>query len=145
MPFTQLLKLWNARYVAGNTDGCSQAAAQGLECVTLRGSLAQLRQLNRPAILMLSDGAGRNFQSVLTAMTDETARLQIGDERVEVGIAELSRYWFGDLVLLWRPATPTVNDLTLGMRGPAVQQLRARLLQWRGQEVRTPVSSTFSS
>jgi general secretion pathway protein A len=143
--FTQLLKLWNARYVAGNTDGCSQATAQGLECVTLRGSLAQLRQLNRPAILMLSDGAGRNFQSVLTAMTDETARLQIGDERVEVGIAELSRYWFGDLVLLWRPATPTVNDLTLGMRGPAVQQLRARLLQWRGLEVRTPVSGTFDA
>jgi general secretion pathway protein A len=143
--FSQLLRLWNARYAAGNTDGCSQAAAQGLECVTMRGSLAQLRMLNRPAILMLSDGAGRNYQAVLTALDDERARLQIGDASVDAGIAELSRYWFGDFVLLWRPATPTVNDLTQGMRGPAVQQLRARLLQWRGQPVLTPVSSAFDA
>jgi general secretion pathway protein A len=35
-------------YVPGGTDGCSQALSQGLQCLLQRGSLAQLRLLNRP-------------------------------------------------------------------------------------------------
>jgi general secretion pathway protein A len=127
-----LLKLWQANFVADDGDPCSQAARQGLECVSLRSSLAQLRELNRPAVLMLSDGERRVHQVVLVALDANNAQLQVGSSTAYVSIAELSRYWFGDLVLLWRPATPTVNSLTIGMRGPAVRELRTRLLRWNG-------------
>jgi len=132
--FAQLLKLWNADYLQGPTDGCSQASSQGLECVTLHGSLAQLRALRRPAILMLSDSAGKPLQVVLTGIGDEDVQLQIGARSTGAGIAELSRYWFGDYLLLWRPAVPMVLELRAGTRGPAVRQLHTQLLQWRGAD-----------
>ena len=132
--FTQLLKLWGATYQPGPTDGCTQAGAQGLDCVTLRGSLAQLRDLNRPAILLLSDRSGKPLQVVLTGIGDEAVQLQIGSHSVRATIAELSRYWFGDYVLLWHPDVPTVTELRSGTRGPAVRQLHKQLLLWRGAD-----------
>jgi general secretion pathway protein A len=130
--FTQLLGLWQAKYTPGKTDGCSQALAQGLRCLMQRGSLAQLRMLNRPAILMLSDQAGTASQVVLRALRDDSAQLQIGSQSVTISIAELTRFWFGDYVLLWRPGGKDVRDLSAGMRGAPVRQLRQQLNRWSG-------------
>ena len=130
--FTQLLGLWQASYSPGKTDGCSQALAQGLRCLMQRGSLAQLRLLNRPAILMLSDDAGTASQVVLRALRDDTAQLQIGSQSATVSVAELTRFWFGDFVLLWRPGGKDVRDLSAGMRGAPVRQLREQLNRWSG-------------
>jgi general secretion pathway protein A len=141
--FAQLFKLWNVSYLPGPTDGCTQASAQGLECVTLRGSLAQLRTLNRPAILMLSDIGGKPVQVVLTGIGDEDVQLQIGARSTRATIAELSRYWFGDFLLLWHPAVPAVLELRSGTRGPAVRQLHAQLLQWRGADPRLRPGTLF--
>jgi general secretion pathway protein A len=127
-----LLRLWQGSYLDGDRDACAQAQQQGLECVSLRSSLAQLRELNRPAVLMLSDAERRTHQVVLTAMHNDAARLLIGGRSARVAIADLSAWWFGDLVLMWRPTAPTVNSLTVGARGPAVRELRNRLMRWRG-------------
>jgi general secretion pathway protein A len=129
--FTHLLGLWKARYTPGKTDGCTQAMTQGLQCVTQRGSLAQLRLLNRPAILLLSDDTGMSYPVVLQGLRDDVAQLQLG-EPVSVGIAELTRYWFGDFILLWRPPAKDVRDLSAGMRGAQVQRLRSQLERWQG-------------
>ena len=128
----QLLKLWGATPSADGADACSAATRQGLECVSLRSTLAQLRELNRPAVLALSDDNRRMHQVVLTQLDDEHAWLRVGTQDIYVSIADLSRYWFGDLVLLWRPPATTVNRLARGNRGPAVQALRERLLRWSG-------------
>jgi len=130
--FAQLLSLWRASYAPGKTDGCSQATTQGLQCMMQRGSLAQLRLLNRPAILMLSDEAGVSYQVVLRSLRDDTAQLQLGPESAVVSIADLARYWFGDFVLLWHPAAQDVRDLSAGMRGAPVRRLREQLDRWRG-------------
>jgi general secretion pathway protein A len=143
--FARLLGLWNASYKPGPTDGCSQAAKQGFDCVTLRGSLAELRELNRPAILMLSEPGGATAQVVLIGIDDETVQLQIGARSAQVTIAELSRYWFGDYVLLWHPAVPAVTELSLGARGPAVRQLRAQLLQAQGLPAVSSASAVFDA
>jgi general secretion pathway protein A len=128
--FRQLMALWNAEYVPGKIDGCTQALSQGLRCLVQRGSFAQLRLLNRPAILMLSDDAGSPYQVVLRGLHDDVARLQIGANSATVGVAELARYWFGDFVLLWRPGTRDVRDLSEGMRGALVRHLREQLGRW---------------
>src|SRR5258705_232604 len=61
-----LLKLWGGSEVPGATDGCTQAHAQGLECVGLRSSLAQLRDLRRPAVLLLEGSDGPPYPRLLT-------------------------------------------------------------------------------
>lgn len=136
--FRQLLQLWKASYVPGKLDGCSQAVAQGLRCLNQRGSLAQLRQLNRPAILMLNDDSGTAYQVVLRQLGESTAQLQLGDQTVTVNLAELTRYWFGDFVLLWHPVSRDVRDLSAGMRGSQVRQLRSLLNHWSGTASSTP-------
>jgi general secretion pathway protein A len=130
--FTELFSLWQANYTPGKIDGCSQALAQGLRCLMQHGSLAQLRMLNRPAILMLSDDAGTASQVVLRALSYDTAQLQIGNQSATIGIAELTRFWFGDFVLLWRPGARDVRDLSAGMRGVPVRLLREQLNRWSG-------------
>ncbi len=127
--FTALFTLWNASYTPGPADPCTQAVAQKLNCVTLHSSLAQLRDLKRPAILMLVDDAGAPRQVVLAGIGTDGAALQVGARNIHIAISELSRYWYGDCVVLWRPANLPVNVLRLGMHGPAVRSLRTQLLQ----------------
>jgi len=141
--FQQLMGLWNAEYVPGRIDGCSQALTQGLRCLVQRGSFAQLRLLNRPAILMLSDEGGTPYQVVLRGLHEDTAQLQIGTQSATVGVAELARYWFGDFVLLWRPGTRDVRDLSAGMHGALVRHLREQLGRWRGPDGSLAGSDTY--
>ena len=82
--FTRLFKLWNATYVAGDVDPCTQAQQQGLECLMQRGSFGQLRHYNRPAILMLNDDKGGAHQVVVAELSDERARIDLGGSRREV-------------------------------------------------------------
>jgi len=143
--FTQLLGLWRGSYTPGGTDGCTQAAHAGLACLSMRGSAAELRLMKRPAILMLTDAGGAAHQVVLTGLDDEHAELRFGDETAIVSIADLARYWFGDFVLLWRPAGAVVKDLGAGARGPAVRALRAQLAQWTGQAENARGSAVFDA
>ncbi len=110
--FGQLFNIWGAHYTAGTADPCTQAAAQGLECYVQKGSIAQLRLYNRPAILMLTDDTDAAHQIVLTGLDDEHAHVEIGADRQQVSIGDLSRYWFGDFILLWRPQTRDPKPLS---------------------------------
>jgi general secretion pathway protein A len=143
--FTQLFTLWGAHYVAGDTDACTQAAQQGMECLVQRGSFGQLRMYNRPAILLLNDDAGAKHQVVLASLDDEHARINLAGEAHEVGIGELSRYWFGDFVLLWRPGTQKVKPLSMGMRGDEVRWLRQSLERVQGVTAGQAVSDVFDT
>lgn len=117
---------------------------QGLQCFVQRGSFAQLRLYNRPAILMLTDDSGASHQIVLSGLGDELARIELNGPRA-VRIADLSRYWFGDFLLLWRPGTSAPKPLSLGMRGDAVRQLRERLERLRGVKSAEPTSDLFDA
>jgi general secretion pathway protein A len=143
--FTKLFGLWGVKYVPGGTDPCTQASQQGLDCLTQKGSLAQLHLYNRPAILMVNDDNGASHQVVLTRLDDEHARIELGGSSHEVGIGELSRYWFGDFVMLWRPGTSQVKSLSPGMRGADVRWLRESLQHVRGEHRDGPVSDVFDS
>jgi general secretion pathway protein A len=143
--FLKLFGLWNARYVAGNTDPCAQASKQGLECFVQRGSLAQLRIYNRPAILLLNDDLGASHQVVLSGLTDENARILLAAKTHDIGIAELSRYWFGDFIILWKPPVADPKPLTFGMKGEEVRWLRQNLQQLKGVESKQPVSDVYDA
>jgi general secretion pathway protein A len=130
--FNKLVARWGLRYVAGGTDPCSQALQSGLECLTQRGSLAQLRLFNRPAVLNVVDSAGRSHQLVLAGLDDEHAQIDLGGAQREIGIGDLSSSWFGDYVLLWRPAQGNSAPLALGARNARVKWLRDSLRRVNG-------------
>ncbi|HTL19228.1 MAG TPA: AAA family ATPase [Steroidobacteraceae bacterium] len=142
--FAKLFGLWGAKYQPSATDPCTQAASLGLACIAERGSFGQLRLYNHPAILLLHDGKGATHQVVLTALDDEQAHLDVGGGQA-VSLGELSRYWLGDFVMLWRPASSPVKALSSGMRGTQVRWLRESLQRVRGVQSDAPVSDVFDA
>ncbi|HYM35989.1 MAG TPA: AAA family ATPase [Steroidobacteraceae bacterium] len=129
--FTTLLALWSAKLEPNGGRPCEQAARQGLECVYQRGSWGQLRMLNRPAILTLTDDYGTTRQVVLAKLSDESAQIDFGGGQREVTLASLSRYWLGDYLVIWRPQALGQalgqRALALGMQGREVRSLRRGL------------------
>ena len=124
--FRRLLSLWGTA-MADDHDPCGQAQKAGLACLDQRGSWAQVRALNRPAILTLNDDRGQRHRVVLSALDDSFATLDLGEHNVRVPLDELSRDWFGEFTVVWKPKTPRTRQLSLGMRGDEVRWLRRSL------------------
>jgi general secretion pathway protein A len=143
--FATLLGLWHAGFGAGLGRPCEQAEAQGLQCLAQKGTLAQLRQVNRPAIVALVDDSGREHQMVLTALSDSEAELAIGDNRISVPLADLARYWYGDFLILWRPPLAQAQPLSQGMRGAGVAWLRSALARAAGSEAPARPSDLYDA
>jgi general secretion pathway protein A len=139
----KLFALWGALYDPAKGRGCDQATRQGLECLFQKGSWAQLRALNRPAILTLTDDVGRSHQVLLIGLDDERARIDLGGEQREVSISAMSRYWFGDFLLLWRPPLAVVKALAPGMRGDDVRWLRDSLRAAQGLPAAPPGNDVY--
>ena len=106
---------------------CNQAQQQGMECVYQQGSWGQLRTLNRPAILTLIDDAGNAHQVVIAGLDSEAAQLRLPDATRDISIASLSRLWYGDYLILWRPQVAAPRALSAGMQGAGVRWLRDTL------------------
>jgi len=143
--FDKLFGLWGIHYTAGGADPCSQALQSGLECLTQRGSLAQLRLFNRPAVLNVIDSGGRSHQLVLAGLNDEHAQVHLGGAQREIGIGDLSRSWFGDYILLWKPAAGGSEPLALGARNARVKWLRDSLRRVNGLPAEEPANDRYDA
>jgi general secretion pathway protein A len=124
--YRRLLSLWGTA-MTDDRDPCGQAQKAGLACLEQRGSWAQVRALNRPAILTLTDDQGVRHRVVLSALDDKFATLYFGDHTERVAIDDLSRGWFGDFTVVWKPKTQRTRLLSVGMRGEEVRWLRRSL------------------
>ena len=129
--FRRLLSLWGMS-LSNDRDPCGQAGKSGLACLEQRGSWAQVRALNRPAILTLTDDQGQRHRVVLSGLDDQFATLDLGEHTVRLPLDELSRDWFGEFTLVWKPKTARTRRLTVGMQGDEVRWLRRSLNALRG-------------
>jgi general secretion pathway protein A len=129
--FRRLLSLWGTA-MADDKNPCGQAAKAGLSCLEQRGSWAQVRALNRPAILTLTDDHGQRHRVVLSALDDRFATLNLGEHNQRVPIDEVSRDWFGEFTVVWKPKTLHTRLLTVGMKGDEVRWLRRSLNALQG-------------
>jgi general secretion pathway protein A len=129
--FRRLLSLWGTA-MAVDRDPCGQAAKAGLACLDQRGSWAQVRALNRPAILTLTDDRGQRHRVVLSALDDRFATLNLGEHNQRVLLEEISRDWFGEFTVVWKPKTVRTHLLSLGMKGDEVRWLRRSLNALQG-------------
>jgi general secretion pathway protein A len=129
--FRRLLSLWGTA-MTDDKDPCGQAHKAGLACLEQRGSWAQVRALNRPAILSLTDDAGQRHRVVLSGLDDKFATLDLGEHNQRVALDDLSRDWFGDFTVIWKPKTLRTRLLSVGMQGDEVRWLRRSLNALRG-------------
>jgi general secretion pathway protein A len=129
--FRRLLALWGTA-MADDRDPCKQAQKAGLSCLEQRGSWAQVRALNRPAILTLTDNRGARHRVVLSGLDDTYATLDLGEHDQRVKLEDLSKDWFGDFTVVWKPKTVHTRPLSLGMQGDEVRWLRRSLNALRG-------------
>ncbi|MEQ1580221.1 MAG: AAA family ATPase [Steroidobacteraceae bacterium] len=141
--FASLFAEWGSQYDTAKGRACDQALSEKLQCVFQKGTWALVRQLNRPAILTLTDTDGNTHQVVLTALDDESAKIRIGETTHDVTIAALSRYWFGEFLILWRPHTREPKALSIGNRDEGVRWLRRSLYTALGQPVPAAGSDTY--
>jgi general secretion pathway protein A len=129
--YRRLLALWGMN-ITDLHDACGQAAKSGLDCFEQRGSWAEVRMLNRPAILTLIDDQGNHHQVVLSALDEHFATLELAGHSEKFPLEEVSALWFGEFSVVWRPKTRRTRTLSVGMSGEEVRWLRRSLNALRG-------------
>jgi hypothetical protein len=94
---------------------------------------------------MLTDATGGSHEVVLTRLDGEHASIDLGNSAHQVGDGELSSYWMGDYVMLWRPEAAPVHTLSTGMRGAGVRRLRRSLEKLAGVADPGPGSDVYDA
>ena len=132
--YQALFSRWQVVYDPKSRRGpCEQAQGQGLHCLEEQGSLTNLRQMNRPAVLKLGNGKGEYYAALLS-LNEETASFAVEDETRTVDIKEIAKRWSGEYLLLWRGPPGHNGKLKPGNRGPAVAWLDQKLSRIQGRE-----------
>ncbi len=125
--FEVLFDIWGLEFDEPITNGCEMAQSAGYACLMQRGSWSSLRQLDRPAILTLTDSRGKSHHVVLQALYGNMAELSIAGVGVTHPFLDVTDMWFGDYILLWKPPNGTSFALGRGSRGDSVVWLRRSL------------------
>ena len=140
----ELLALWGARYDAARGEPCTQALEQGLRCLfQRRGTLGELRRVNWPTILSLVTADGVEHPAVVASLGYDHAQIVANGNTYELPLAELSYYWFGDHLLLWRPGDAPARDLSPGADDAGVRWLRETLAKLDGQAAPVDASTHY--
>ena len=122
-----LFDLWSLEYSGNPQNICAQVESTGYACVTQRGSISSLRQLDRPAVLTLTDSRGVSHRVVLTALQGDQAELSIAGVAVSHPVSAVLDAWFGQYLLLWKPPNGRSIALRLGVQDGNVVWLRQSL------------------
>jgi general secretion pathway protein A len=140
----ELLALWGAPYDPARGEPCIQAQERGLRCLyQRRGTLSELRRVNWPAVLSLVAADGTERPVVVTALGYDRALLVANGRTFELPLAELSYYWFGDHLLLWRPGEAPAHELAPGANEEGVRWLRETLARLAGESVEVEPSTLY--
>jgi len=82
-------------------DVCKTLQKEQLHCFSRNLSLALIRELGRPGIVMLDADSGSPSYATLTALTRDSATLRAGGTEQTVTLAALAARWRGDFATLW--------------------------------------------
>jgi general secretion pathway protein A len=80
---------------------------------------------------------------VVTALGYDRAQLAANGKTFELPLAELSYYWFGDHLLLWRPGDAPARDLVPGADDVGVRWLRTTLAKLAGEPPTIDASTVY--
>jgi len=131
LAFRDLYRLYGIDFDPdGNTPPCQVA---GMRCLAGRGALADLRDFNQPAVLLLDgEGRERQYHALLTGLDGQTAELMVAGKRLRIPQADLAPLWSGSYVLTWRAPDGFTQLLSPGQRSPVISWLRHSLAMLDG-------------
>ncbi len=132
----QLAAMWGLSL--HDDDPCEAAQKAGVRCHRGNGGFAELRALDRPAVLKLQDAAGKTTHALLTRLDGGAATLRAGDAAQTISLLLLARSFHGEFVTLWRAPRNFSNTVQMGDRGPEVDWVTAQLAKLNGTPEPTP-------
>ncbi|MFK8029170.1 MAG: AAA family ATPase [Gammaproteobacteria bacterium] len=141
--FRDLFGLWQRPTGFGSNAPCVWALQHQLRCEFLVGSKRLISAINRPAILSLVDDSGQVHNAVAVQLDDTSVVLRIADSEYRISNTDLSRYWYGEFLVLWQPRDGVAELLLPNTRSNGVAWLRAMLARLNDEPVPTPNSFYF--
>ena len=151
LAWQELALAWGVAVADG--EPCRRLARQmRLQCFRGSGSLASLRQLDRPVILTLRGEHDEPLYAVMTGLGPQSAVLQTASARRSVSLLTLAQMWRGEFATLWR--MPEGYRASAGEDGgnAAGQWVAARLTALQGsprasdaRETEVPLKSRISA
>jgi general secretion pathway protein A len=124
----ELARMWKVT-LGDAAPACDAAVEHDLQCYAGTGGVAELRQLDRPAVLSLRDEAGQPYYGILTALTNSEATLRVGTEVRTLGLVALAREFDGSFTTWWRAPRAYRPRVVLGDHGEDVDWV-ARQIAW---------------
>jgi len=126
--FVTLFRYWQQDYQrSSGASPCERAASQGLACLYKTGTWEDIRRLNHPVILEVSLDKLKQSHIVVTQLQEQRASLEIAGKTQELSTSEISEYWQGQFLILWKPPELPVKTLKVGMTGAPILWLRQQL------------------
>lgn len=140
--FVPLFGMWGTDFDPARAEPCIKAISAGLRCFRRNGTLADIRALDRPAILTLSQGRGH---VTLIHVDQNSATLQDLSGEREVTLDSLTAAWQGNFTLLWRMPPAYAAPVDLGDSGAAVDWLTYQLDLMDGRSARLAANRRFDT
>jgi general secretion pathway protein A len=131
----ELARLWDERLEAG--EPCEAALARGLHCYQGSGGLAELRQLDRPALIQLKGEDNTLHPALLLSLNKAGARLHDGGREYTVSLIALGRHVSNGFFTFWRAPENYRVVLSGGEQGPDVDWVAGQLARLNGTEAGT--------
>jgi general secretion pathway protein A len=139
-----LFAMWNVKPAKSDGLGpCINAENLGLKCYRRHGNWSTIRNINRPTLIDLTFADGHRVYTVIIALNDDAVILDIGGQASLMTINEVTPYWSGEFLVLWRPSSIYRRDLQFGMRGADVAWLRDKLPKTQGASAVSSEPDTF--
>ena len=124
LAFKAVFAAWDIAYEpARDGSACDFAKEHQLQCLRQRDNLAQMRSLNRPAVLTVSDELGGQAFVAITTLKGTTAIVQTGSSTYEIPLSQLLLQSHNDFTILWRAPIGYSGPVRPGHQGELVQLL----------------------
>ncbi len=127
--FADLFLLWGMSFPSSEPSACHFAVESGLKCLFRRGSLDDLFEVNRPAVLeMLSDDEVQ-FPVTLVRLDRQNATLIVDGQARKTTPEQVALHWTGNYILLWKPPPGYAGSIKPGIEGQPANWLSKRLAE----------------
>lgn len=128
----QLAALWDMELDA--SPPCATAEKRGLRCYEGRAGFAELRRLDRPAVMRLRDANEHPYYVLLTGLADADVTLRAGNITRQIPAVVVAQRFRGEFITLWRSPPGMFDIVRTGRTGAAVD--------WIAQQLSTLHSTT---
>lgn len=144
--FAILFDRWRSPFeVASGETPCTYARKVGLACLRGTGTLDELLEVNRPAVLELSGTRSGVYSVALVAVGSNEVDVVIADRTYRVPRASLEQAWNGSYTLLWQLPPEYRGPIGAGAKGASVAWLRQQLQEVTGASLAGTAQDAFDA